>query len=422
MLNELKSLFTTKVFLLGLLIRLLVMPFTGHWDIRGINFAVHNLPFKGITNVYEVAANGPVEYFVNVNFGRDYFIYPPLNYWTLGTVQWLLKPLYGSGFVTWLEGYGNDLLAVVSHPQVWRYLFLMKIPYLIFDIAMVILLMKFFTKQSDRQRVQKYWWLNPIVIFLPYVWGQFDIIPAFFMTWGIYLGVRSKPYHAALLFGVAASYKNYPLMLLPLLAVVLGNNLKSMLKLFFTGLAPFILTTLPYWGHEFFQKTVLFSWQSQKMLDFLWPISSSEGVYPFVIGYGLLLLWTLYHHSHQPKVLMAPLVTILMWYYATTNFHQQWFMWVLPMLTLYAVRDRRLYLISLWVIGLFFLRLFEIQANVTNELFIWLAPAFDDLPKSRYLLSLAYDIHKLRNIVDSFYVATALFVSWYVQKREAINS
>lgn len=421
MLNELKKLFVSKVFLVGLLIRLLVMPFTGHWDIRGINFAVYNFSFKGIANVYEVASRGPIEYFVNVNFGRDYFIYPPLNYWTLGTIQWLLKPLYGGQFVGWIEGYGNELQKVITHPNVWRYLFLMKVPYLIFDIAMLLLLPKFFSKGADKQKVLKYWWLNPIVIYLPYVWGQFDIIPTFFMTWGIYLGLKDKPYHSALLFGIAASYKNYPLMLLPLLSVMLGKNILSMSKIFLTGILPFALTTLPFWGHEFFRKTVLFSWQSQKMLDFLWPISSTEGVYPFVIGYGLLLLYILYHQVGQYKKLMAPLTVTLFWYYATTNFHQQWFLWVLPMLVIYAVKDKKLFYVALWMVGLFFLRLFEIQANVTNELFIWLAPAFDDLPKSRYLLGLAYDIHKLRNIVDILYVATALFVTSYVLRDKKGN-
>jgi len=68
----LRQILTSKIFLIGLLIRVMVMPFTGHYDIRGINFAVYNLPFKGITNVYDVASSGPVDYLVNVNFGRDF--------------------------------------------------------------------------------------------------------------------------------------------------------------------------------------------------------------------------------------------------------------------------------------------------------------------------------------------------------------
>ena len=53
--NTLKKLLTNKIFLIGLLIRLAVMPFTGHYDIRGINFAVYQLPFHHVTDVYKIA-------------------------------------------------------------------------------------------------------------------------------------------------------------------------------------------------------------------------------------------------------------------------------------------------------------------------------------------------------------------------------
>lgn len=411
-----KKLFTTKLFLVGLLIRLLVMPFTGHWDIRGINFAVYNLPFKGITNVYEVAAHDPVDYMVNVQFARDYFIYPPLTYFTLGSFMTLLKPFYGGEFVNWIQGYGNDILSVITHPHVWRYLFLMKLPYLAFDIFLLTVLLKFFSKKSEQDLALKYWWLNPIVIYLPYIWGQFDIIPTAVMLTGVWQGMKGRRYRAALLFGLAASFKNYPLILLPFLAVILAGSVWQMIKLFIVGMLPFLVTTAPFWGHAFFRKTVLFSWQSQKMLDFIWALGGDDGVYPFVIGYILILLWTLYRLRGKPKYLSLPMVMALFWYYATTNFHQQWFIWILPYLVIYAVSDKQVRLIGAFIVGLFFFRLLEIQANVTSELFIWLAPAFDDLPKSRYLLGLAYDIHKLRNIVNSMYLATALFTSLYLVK------
>lgn len=411
---KLKQIFTSKVFLIGLLIRLLVMPFTGHYDIRGINFAVYNLPYKGISNVYEVAAHGPVDYLVNVNFGRDYFIYPPLNYFTLGTFMTALKPFYGSDFVSWIEGYGSDIQKVITDPQVWRYLFLMKIPYLFFDILLLFTLTHFFAKKGDQVRILKYWWLNPIVIFLPYVWGQFDIIPAAFMLIGVLQGIRNKPYKSVLLFGLAAAFKNYPLILLPFLAVIYGKNLWQMIKLMIAGMLPFILTTMPFWSHEFFRKSVLFSWQSQKMMDFSWIMGVGEVVYPFFVGYFLILAWTAYSLRGRSDQIMAPITMVLTWYYATTNFHQQWFMWVLPYLVIMAVRDQKLRLIGSMVIALFFVRLIEIQANVTTELLVWIAPAFDDIPKSRYLISLFYDLEKFRGIVSSMFVALSLFVSHYL--------
>lgn len=413
-----KKLFTSKLFLLGLLIRLLVMPFTGHWDIRGINFAIYNLPFKGITNVYEVAATEPVDYIVDVNFSRQYFIYPPLNYFTLGSFMTVLKPLYTSEFATWIQGYGSDIRSVITHPQVFRYLFLMKIPYLVFDILMLFLLTKFFSTKKKITAVIKYWWLNPIVIYLAYMWGQFDLIPAFFVMWGILQAKKGKPLMTALLFGIGASFKNYPLMFLPLLAVIGGKSIKDMFKIMLVGLLPFLITTLPFWGHEFFRNTVLFSWQSQKMLDFMWGIGGDDGIYPFIIGYGVIFLYSLYSLSGKIREVSTPIVMTLMWYYSTTTFHQQWILWVLPFLAIYAAKNTKLRYVSLWVVGLFFLRLFVIQADATTELFRWVSPAVEDLPKTRTIMGMIYDIHKLRNIVNSLFLATTLWLSSYLVSKE----
>lgn len=416
--RTLKVLFSSKIFLAGLLIRLLFMPFTGHFDIRGINFAVYNLPFRGITNVYEVAAHDPVDYIVNVNFGREYFIYPPLNYFTLGAFMTALRPLYGGEFVEWIQGYGSDVNKVITHPHVFRYLFLMKVPYLFFDIAMLLLLRQFYVKDKEKNLAGTYWWLNPIVIFLPYMWGQFDIIPAFFVMWGVLRVIGGKPLLGAFLLGIGASFKNYPLLIMPVVAVVAGRTWKDMIKIMAAGIAPFLATTVPFAANEFFRDTVLFSWQSQKMLDFMWGIGGDEGVYPFVIGYCLIFLYSLINLRSRHTRIHIPIIAVFMWYFATTNFHSQWVMWIVPFLTLLAVTYKEMRTIGMWLIGLFFLRLSVIQADATVELFRWTAPVFEDLPKTRTIMGMIYDIHKLRNIVNSVIMGTALWLSYHLLNKE----
>lgn len=415
MINQLKRLFTNKIFLIGILIRFLLMPFFAHYDIRGINFAVYNLPFKQILNVYDVAATQPVDYIVEVNFGRDYFIYPPLTYFTLGSFMTLLKPLYGPEFVSWIQGFGTNVKAVLTDSHVFRYLFLMKIPYLVFDVGILLSIQSIFKSKKHKNKAMLLWWLNPISIYLVYLWGQFDLIPTLFTLLSVIQVAKNRPYRGALLMGIAASFKNYPLIFLPFLAVIAGKKFWKMIKIFATGLAPFILTTMPFWGNEFFRKTVLFSWQSQKLMDFLVSTGGNEGIYPFFIGYILLFMATLYGLKGRTDKLAIPIVLSLMWYYATVNFHTQWFMWVLPFLVILLVKKtKELAPIAWWVTGLFFFRLIEIQANATFELMAWINPAFTDLPKTRYILSLLYDINKLRNIVNSAYFATAIWFSWYV--------
>lgn len=411
----LRTLFNSKLFLLGLLVRLMVMPFTAHYDLRGINFAVFQLPFNHIINIYEVAKSGPIDYITNVNFGREYFIYPPLTYFTLGSFMWVLKPLYGHEFINWIGGYGNDLYLVLTHPQVFRYLFLMKLPYLAFDIFMLWCLFKFAKGEADQKKMLLYWWLNPIVIFLPYMWGQFDIIPASLSVLAIWI-MRKNPVRGALVMGIAAAFKNYPLMFLPLIILSVAKDVKQGMRMFLAGTFPFIATVLPFAWHSFFRETVLFSWQSQKMLDFMWAIGGDIGIYPFVIGYSLIAFWSFYF-ARKAKDAEGPLVMSLLWYYATTSFHQQWFMWALPFLVIYAVKSKAFLPILIWTVALFFLRLISIQANATTELFVWLSPAIDDLPKSRTLVGMLYDIHKVRNLVSSFYVATSLWVSLLIARK-----
>lgn len=412
-----KYLFSSKLFILGLFIRLLVMPFTAHYDLRGINFAVYQLPFNGVTNIYEVAQKGPVDYLVNINFGREYFIYPPLTYFTLGGIMTALKPLYGTEFVSWIQGYGNDTLSVITHPHVFRYLFLMKIPYLIFDILMLFGLFKFARTIQEQKYVMAFWWLNPITIYLPYIWGQFDIIPASLTVLALYV-LAKRPHWGTFILGIAASYKSYPLMLLPLIVLARAKTWRQALTMTLVGLAPFALTTLPYAGHEFFRSTVLVSWQSQKMLDFMWGIGGDTGIYPFVIGYTLIAFWT-FSYARVKQNSLVPIIMSLLLYFATTNFHQQWFLWVLPFLLIYSLKNISFRPIFYTLIALFFLRLISLQGNVTTELFLWIAPAIDDLPKTRYLVGLVYDIHKVRNIVASFYVAISVWVMYYFFKKGA---
>lgn len=409
-----KKIFSNKLFLLGLLIRVIIMPFTGHFDIRGINFAVYNLPFNRALNVYEIVEKGTLDHIVKVNFEREYFVYPPLTYFTLGSAMYILKPFYGSNFTRWINGDGSSVNWVLEHPNVFRYLFLMKVPYLIFDLGLLILLIKFFNNKNIVNKAALYWWLNPISIYLIYLWGQFDIIPAFFTLLSFYLATKKRPLKSALFLGIAAAYKNYPLLLLPILALSGHKNFKSITKTILVGLTPYVVTVLPFLSSKFFRDTVIASRHSQKLMDFLISIGGHEGIYPFIVGYIVILFATAYLINEGYKYTYVPYISVLMWYYATVNFHHQWFLWVMPFLVYALIAHKKLMILFIWTILLFFLRLTVIQADVTFELFAWISPAFNDIPKTRSLMGYLYDINRLRNIVNSLYMGTSLFLIPYL--------
>lgn len=412
-----KKIFAHKLFIIGLLIRFIVMPFAGHFDIRGINFGVYNLPYNHALNVYDNVEKSPVDYIVNVNFGREYFVYPPLTYFTLGSFMYLLKPLYGPNFASWISGNGNNINWVLEHDNVFRYLFLMKIPYLVFDVGILALLFHLFKNRVDKNRLYFLWWLNPMSIFLIYLWGQFDVIPAYFTLLSLSLAINKKVLQSALALGIAAAFKNYPLMLLPILAVVSAKNIKTFFQTIVAGLAPYLISIIPFVRSEFFRDTVLISRHSQKLMDFRITIGGNDGLYPFFVGYTLIFFISAYLIKGKLSKLYVPYISVLLWYYSTVNFHHQWFLWIIPFLVYAVMIHKELSLLFVWIIFLFFFRLAVIQADVTFELFAWISSSFNDIPKTRAILGQIYDIDRLRGIVNSLYMGSSLFLIPYLWQK-----
>ena len=86
-----------NLFLLAILIRLLLMPFYFHPDIKTYHFQSSHLQ-KGVFNIYsyltENKQNLPI---------REEFVYFPLTYLFLGTYQIAASPLLGGDFNNWLS-------------------------------------------------------------------------------------------------------------------------------------------------------------------------------------------------------------------------------------------------------------------------------------------------------------------------------
>jgi uncharacterized membrane protein len=99
--------------------------------------------------------------------------------------------------------------------------FIVKIPFLVSDILIAILLYKLVTELTRNKRLAQsaaaLWFLNPFVIWISAGWGMWDTLPALFSVLALFLLVRKRFGLSALClsFGVAA--KLYPaLFLVPL--------------------------------------------------------------------------------------------------------------------------------------------------------------------------------------------------------------
>ena len=93
-----------KALLIGVAIRLVLMPITVHPDLWGHSFTAYFFAYKGELNIYDFLLNLPKNHPLVMNYGvNDIFIYPPLAYFTLGIFRVLVKPLADANFIPWLK-------------------------------------------------------------------------------------------------------------------------------------------------------------------------------------------------------------------------------------------------------------------------------------------------------------------------------
>ncbi len=79
---------------------------------------------------------------------------------------------------------------------VYRILTLFKLPYLVADIACILILMRLLYDHEPlkRLRVFKYWAWNPLVIFITYVFARHEIIGIFVALLAILLAKYNRKY------------------------------------------------------------------------------------------------------------------------------------------------------------------------------------------------------------------------------------
>jgi len=388
------------------------MAFTYHPDLAGQSLSSYFWGFKNITNVYEhLLSLSPAHPLVK-NFGvSDIFIYPPLTYFTLGTFQ---KIFAFTGLEHFLETVmsGSDIYKI---PGLSWYLFILKFPYLIFDLAVAWLLYKYFDTPRLKYWAFLLWIFNPVTLYATFCMGVFDIIPVFFTVLSAYYLKNHKLSLSVLSMGFGVAFKMYPIFLLPFI-IFKSNNWRQRFKLSVLSLLPIILTNLPYIYSSAY-RFMVFSPKSQKMLFMEWMLSGAEGLFPF-----LLILTILYLFSQnkflRPKFYSSYFLAVFLLLFSVTHFHPQWFIWLTPFLIIellnYKFKEAWLYL------GLLFIYLFIVftfENSLSIGLFAPLNPLLANFQGSQSILTKITDINQLKSYARSVFAGiSAYLVFTHLQK------
>lgn len=214
--DRLKNLITSHklaaILVVGVVIRLILMPLAAHpFDI----YVWYN-----ISN--SILANGPLHPAGFPPLWCHYLLAPiAYLYSWLSTVMPTVT-IAMSVLPSTLDFYPSYQIAVVPG---LLFNFIVKVPFLISDILMAILLYRIVTETTQNKRLAQsavaLWFLNPFVIWISAGWGMWDTLPALFSLLALYLLVKKRFGLAALSlsFGVAA--KLYPALFLVPIALYL---------------------------------------------------------------------------------------------------------------------------------------------------------------------------------------------------------
>lgn len=387
-----------KIILLGLILRLILMPFTGQEDLRLIQLASQDIFSSGLASVYATEKS----------------VYPPPIYLFFAIWQKILTPFLGEHFKIWLI---LPTHSSYQDPFAFRYLFLLKLPYLLFDFGILYLLWRWFKNEKEKVVATLVWLFNPVVIYVTYMFGQFDIIPTFFALWAIYLILSGRLVLAGLVLGLGASFKLFPLyFLVPILILSRASFTKKAISLFL-GILPVVLVSLPVLRIPNYIANVVTSTHTQIIQHVSFYIGGDQRIYVFVIAYTFFCFWLFWQKETIEKLWQTALVILLL-FYSLAAFNPQWFLWIIPLLVIWWVKEPKSRPWQLGLYSLYFLIVFFFEPSVHFGLFAPVEATLSQLPGPAEIFQrTVFEASRLRSYLRSIFAGLA----WWLIGLQFLN-
>jgi len=411
-----KKKFLIKWLLIGLFLRLILMPFTVHSDMTALDLGAFVISQKGRWLTFYDYLSGLEKNNPLVDlYGIGLFNYPPLAYLTPAIFMLILSPFYNfSTNYVFLVGMDK----IFQTTELFRTIFLLKLPYLFFDFLLAFLLLKIFKEKglpAGRQGeiAFKIWMVNPLTLYATFAMGQFDIIPTLMVVAGIFFALKNKKWLSVMMLGIGGAYKMFPLLFLPIFVLLLDKNFWRRAWLFVVGLLPYLVIISPYFLFSpMYRRVAFLASQTEKMFYMKLPLSGAEYLSPFLIGYFVLLILAAKSKFQKDSLWRFGLVLMLL-FFSVTHYHPQWFLWIAPFLVWLWLNEKgqyRSYLILM--LACWFLLTLFFEPSLHLGLFAPIAPELLKVGSLTDLVGRFYDPFLLKSLIRSFFAAVAIFLSF----------
>jgi hypothetical protein len=222
--------------------------------------------------------------------------------------------------------------------------FLVKLPLLLTDFAMAILLynmaLRFNLREHDAKLAFYLWFMNPYVVITNEMLAAVDIYPTFLMLLSLAFGQGAKGIKASLAFGGSIALKLFPILLAPVL-IIRGNNRRRLLLATVLGAAIY-LAWVAGSGFDVWAQFTQYNMFTQYFGEY--TIKSLDKVILGVLSPALVVLYIiLIKASFKDRTLLcAPAASVFLVYFALGSWYPQFLIWLLPMLILDFVSSKNI--------------------------------------------------------------------------------
>jgi hypothetical protein len=391
-------------------LRLVFASFFFHPDIKSQHFHAQFLG-RGIVNIYEFIATNKV----NLPY-KDTFNYPPLAYYFLGSWDKVTSLIVGQAQLSaWLNDWGPQ---GYFSSRMFEFMLVLKFPYLLVDLGIGFLLVKYLSDPKQKQTILYFWFFNPVSLYAVYMLGQFDILCAFLTVLALLLIKGRQLPLAALFLGMGAALKSYPLLFFPFLLFRIKNIREVILALagFLLGL---IGPMLPVINSPAFRYTMTHSNLMQSIFTSGLDISAGQKI-PFYVIFYLIILGLSWSRRKNTD-LLPEFFSTAFFVLLVSDFHAQWIVWSLPfMAILWAKLYKNYWLLFLGVMTGFFLTVFLVPDQyLLLGLFSPLNPQAVIFPPVSEMLKTFTDPVLLQGICRALLVGSGLWLIYLTWKSYA---
>lgn len=269
--------------LVGILLRLFLMPFFTHVDFLSEMRRVHEIILSG----YSFPATARlVVFFIETLFMK-------LSLPILPDAETMFFVSKGEQATAGL----NAFSLFISDPYIFRTLLLLKMPYLFFDIGTAVVLFGLLKGNKNQIMAVSIWLFNPITLYAFYIFGRFESIAIFFLAMTMYMLHRQRLFWAAAMLGMAINSRITYILLLPFFVLSLYDTTKNWfinyqrillpsLLLSLLAIFPFMIKTLLSLQPLFPGKDPFVAGQFGRF----WGLQL-QWLSLFIAGYAILCLW-----------------------------------------------------------------------------------------------------------------------------------